>query len=351
VVDTDSYDVLLGLDFLIKIGAIVDVERGLIQVRHGPGANVEVLLLIMVNLLQKINLETLVRKFATVWQSTSTSDNSDLSQSVIEEDAATTSDSDTGTDGSEHGELVSDPLRQIDHEDEFGDNGLEKLITSEGPPGILQLTLQEQADDFMDEEIMDVDDYADWLRWVADAEQSRRTRRETTPDAVATFALQQTSPKDISSIPTLLQAVHMKDGDFSCTTTESSSSSGHDEMGTRWREIWQRIRIDCSLDEGGQQQLWDILERYQDVFAWNKGELGCCTVGEHVVDTQGFPPYRTSPGRLSYWEEAEVKRQIDALVELGKMRPNNSEYACRVTLPIKKDGSRRFCGDYRPLNA
>jgi hypothetical protein len=36
VVDTDSYDVLLGLDFFIKIGAIVDVERGLIQVRHGP---------------------------------------------------------------------------------------------------------------------------------------------------------------------------------------------------------------------------------------------------------------------------------------------------------------------------
>ncbi|CAK9192271.1 unnamed protein product, partial [Sphagnum troendelagicum] len=31
VVDTDSYDVLLGLDFLMKIGAIVDVERGLIQ--------------------------------------------------------------------------------------------------------------------------------------------------------------------------------------------------------------------------------------------------------------------------------------------------------------------------------
>jgi len=30
VVDTDGYDVLLGLDFLMKIGAVVDVERGLI---------------------------------------------------------------------------------------------------------------------------------------------------------------------------------------------------------------------------------------------------------------------------------------------------------------------------------
>jgi predicted aspartyl protease len=51
VVDTDGYDVLLGLDFLMKIGAVVDVEQGLIQVRHGLGTNVEVLLLTVVNLL------------------------------------------------------------------------------------------------------------------------------------------------------------------------------------------------------------------------------------------------------------------------------------------------------------
>jgi hypothetical protein len=57
-----------------------------------------------------------------------------------------------------------------------------------------------------------------------------------------------------------------------------------------------------------------------------------------------------TPGRLSYWEEVEVNRQINVLVELGKMKPSNSTYACRVTLPLKKDGSRRFYGDYRPLN-
>jgi hypothetical protein len=55
VVDTDSYDVLLGLDFFMKIGAVVDVEKGRIQIRRGPGTNVEVLPLTTVNLLQSMN--------------------------------------------------------------------------------------------------------------------------------------------------------------------------------------------------------------------------------------------------------------------------------------------------------
>jgi hypothetical protein len=45
-----------------------------------------------------------------------------------------------------------------------------------------------------------------------------------------------------------------------------------------------------------------------------------------------------------------VKRQIDVLVDLGKMKPNNFEYACCVTLPVKKDGSRHLCGNYQSFN-
>jgi hypothetical protein len=59
------------------------------------------------------------------------------------------------------------------------------------------------------------------------------------------------------------------------------------------------------------------------------------------VDTQGFPLHQTIPNQLSFWEEAEVKRQIDALVALGKMKPSTSEYVCRVTLPVMKDGSHQ----------
>jgi len=66
VVDTDSYDVLMGLDFPMKIGAVVDVERGLIQIRHGPGSNVEVLPLTMVNLLQRMNSNAMMHEATTI---------------------------------------------------------------------------------------------------------------------------------------------------------------------------------------------------------------------------------------------------------------------------------------------
>jgi hypothetical protein len=181
--------------------------------------------------------------------------------------------------------------------------------------------------------------------------QRRADRHESTHDVLVPLLLQQHSLEHDSAIPMLLHTVQVENGDSDYKPTEKFASYNHLELGIRWKEICERIKIDTNLGEHGQQQLWEILERYQDVFAWNKGELHYCTIGEHSIDTQGFPPCKASPARLSYWEEAEVKRQIDALVDLGKMRPNNSEYACWVTMPVKKDGSKRFCGDYWPLNA
>jgi hypothetical protein len=58
VVDIVSYDVLLGLDFLIKIGVVVDVEQGLIQVRQGWRDNVHAFPLNMVNMLQLVPKNT-----------------------------------------------------------------------------------------------------------------------------------------------------------------------------------------------------------------------------------------------------------------------------------------------------
>jgi len=51
VVDTDSYDLLLGLDFLIKIGVVIDVKKGIILVCIRPKMEVDVLPQNVVNML------------------------------------------------------------------------------------------------------------------------------------------------------------------------------------------------------------------------------------------------------------------------------------------------------------
>jgi hypothetical protein len=77
VVDTNNYDILFGLDFLKKIGAIMDVERSFIQLRHGLGANVEVLPLTMVNMLQSMSLEVVMCDVTAALENTQTIDGFD----------------------------------------------------------------------------------------------------------------------------------------------------------------------------------------------------------------------------------------------------------------------------------
>lgn len=53
----------------------------------------------------------------------------------------------------------------------------------------------------------------------------------------------------------------------------------------KWGEIKSKIILDPNLNQEKVDQLWQLLGQFQDVFAWHKGELGCCSIGEHYVDT------------------------------------------------------------------
>jgi len=54
-VDIDNCNVLSGLDFLMKIRMVIDIEKGKIQVQNGLGMEVELLPLIIVNMLQPVS--------------------------------------------------------------------------------------------------------------------------------------------------------------------------------------------------------------------------------------------------------------------------------------------------------
>ncbi len=293
VVDTNSYDVLLGLDLLIKIGAIVDVEQGLIQVRRGPGVDVEVLPLTMVNLLQKSgstkgdHQDECVQRQAPgiveVRRGTSylsqQDTNEQLAELESESDSGSSMESKSDSGSSKESEEENQTAGTVEGESEFGNTELEDLVSKDGPQQILQLMLQDKAGDLLKEEITDDEDYADWIQWAAEEEQRMQSLLETAIAAEESVLLQ-------------LQQVEVADSG-GCVEERIMRNPKED---TRWGEICQKIIIDQHLDKGMERQLWCVLEQYQDVFAWNKGELGCCDVGEHQIDTQGFPPCKVAPG-------------------------------------------------------
>ncbi|CAM6078972.1 unnamed protein product [Sphagnum tenellum] len=69
----------------------------------------------------------------------------------------------TDTDSEDGSTEESQPVSELDGASEFENTEFENLVLEEGPEQILQLTLQDQTDEFMKEEVSDSDDYADWI--------------------------------------------------------------------------------------------------------------------------------------------------------------------------------------------
>jgi hypothetical protein len=66
----------------------------------------------------------------------------------------------------------------------------------------------------------------------------------------------------------------------------------------------------------------------------------------------GTPPISRRPYRMPPNELAELKKQLQDLLNKGLIHPSSSEWGCpALFIKKKKDNSLRMCVDYRPLNA
>jgi hypothetical protein len=73
---------------------------------------------------------------------------------------------------------------------------------------------------------------------------------------------------------------------------------------------------------------------------------------EFVIELQpGTTPISKRSYRMPPKELAELKSQLQELLDKGYIRPSSSPWGSPALFVKKKDGSLRMCVDYRPLNA
>ena len=109
-------------------------------------------------------------------------------------------------------------------------------------------------------------------------------------------------------------------------------------------------QIDSDLPENEQHKLVDVLQEFPDVFAATSDQLGKTNLVEHEIDVQGANPIKCKPYRVSHKEREIIDTQIQEMLENGIIEPSSSPWGFPVVLAKKKDGSTRFCVDYRKLN-
>lgn len=97
-------------------------------------------------------------------------------------------------------------------------------------------------------------------------------------------------------------------------------------------------------------QLQELLCQYADVFSAGDHDLGCTGLVQHCINTGSNPPMKHTPRRVAPIRRKEMEKAVQELFDQGLIEKSDSPWSSAVVLVTKKDGSTRFCVDYRALN-
>ena len=104
------------------------------------------------------------------------------------------------------------------------------------------------------------------------------------------------------------------------------------------------------LEPQQKEVFYQLLVSYADVIAESPTDLGQTDCLQHSIDTGDTPPIRQPVRRLPPQRRSEVQQLLQGMLQSGVIEPSRSPWASPIVLVKKKDGSTRFCVDYRKVN-
>ena len=96
-----------------------------------------------------------------------------------------------------------------------------------------------------------------------------------------------------------------------------------------------------------------LLKEYHDIFSLEKHDTGHTKAAKHkiVLKDPDTPPFRKRFHRIPPPQLDEVRAHLKMMLDAGVIRPSNIPWCNAVVLVRKKDGSLRFCINFRRLNS
>ena len=123
----------------------------------------------------------------------------------------------------------------------------------------------------------------------------------------------------------------------------------HTELPPHLQPIWESCTENLTTDQASKVK--DLLLKHSNVFAKDKNDLGRTDIVKHKINTGDTAPIKQAPRRLPLAKREIMKTEIDRMLKQGIIEPSQSPWSAPIVLVTKKDGSTRFCVDYRKLNS
>ncbi|UYV60174.1 hypothetical protein LAZ67_1000219 [Cordylochernes scorpioides] len=102
------------------------------------------------------------------------------------------------------------------------------------------------------------------------------------------------------------------------------------------------------------QTISDILHKYKNVFSKHNFDIGYIKTNPICISLLDNIPIAQKPYRTSFYNNAEIQKQITELLKYDIIRPSSSPYSSPALLVNKKSDNpnhpTRLCIDYRKLN-